>query len=172
MGKILYWIGLLGFGAAIVLDLVCNPIIAREILKQDAAVTGEIRPNGKAMLIWLLPMLFLVLMVFGIAIVDGAYHILLIVVFGAGGMGVLVGTEMRTYLQLDGQTLVIRKPGTVREYRLSQVRAVSWKPCRGIIGKFLFLVMEDGTSYWFNMDFYVGVQNMYYILSAETEGKT
>ena len=93
MGKILYWIGLLGFGAAIVLDLVCNPIIAREILKQDAAVTGEIRPNGKAMLIWLLPMLFLVLMVFGIAIVDGAYHILLIVVFGAGGMGVLVAPK-------------------------------------------------------------------------------
>lgn len=169
MGKLLYWVGLVGFAVLVALDALCNPKIAAGLLKQDAAVTGEIRPNKKALIMILLPMFFLLLMILGIAIADGAYHVLLIAFLGAGGMGSFLGVEMTTYLTLDGNRLVIRRMGKVREYRLSQVCSVAWKPCRGIIGKMLFLVMEDGTSYWFNQDVFVGVQHMYSRLSRYLE---
>ncbi len=169
MGKVLYWVGLVGFAALVALDMLCNPKIAAEILKQDAAVTGGIRPNKKALILILLPMLFLVLMILGIVIADGAYHVLLIVFLGAGFMGAFMGADMTTCLTLDGDQLTIRRTGTLHRYRLSQVRSVDWKPCRGIVGKMLYLVMEDGTSYWFNMDMFVGVQDTHKRLSHYLE---
>lgn len=169
MGKVLYWVGLVGFAALVALDMLCNPKIAAEILKQDAAVTGGIRPNKKALIRILLPTLFLVLMMLGIVIADGVYHVLLIVFLGAGFMGAFLGADMTTRLTLDGDQLTIRRTGNVHRYHLSQVRSVAWKPCRGILGKMLVLVMEDGKSYWFNLDMFVGVQDMHTRLSRYLE---
>lgn len=167
MGTVLYWIGLLGFGIMVALDALYNRKIAAKLLAQDAAVIGEIRPNAKAISLYLLPVFFLILMIVGIAIANGTYHILLIVFIGGGGMGLFLGADASTYLKREGEILIIHRLGKIREYQLSQVRAVSWKTCRGVIGKAMVLVMNDGTSYWFNMDTFAGVQNMYQILSAE-----
>lgn len=169
------WLSRIGMTGAFVfvgLTVLFREKIIFKILINDAQVRGGIRFSFPNILPVLLPMGCILLLWIGSGISSGESHAWFMTLLAVCLLAGIIGTECSTSLILDGQVIIIRRYRKERQYHLSDVRTVFWRKHRGFIGKSMVLVMHDGTSYWFNMDTFVGVQNMYHILSAETEEQT
>lgn len=161
IGAWMFRIGFLSFLAIAVLNTVFAQKIRLHLLKQDALVKGEIKPNKSALLCSLLPLVCLSLIILGMVVGSAEYRALVVLVVGVCALSTIMGADATTVLRMEGSTFAVRRFGKEKTYQMHDVRAVFWKKSRGWIGKTMVLVLNDGRSYWFNMDVFSGVENMY-----------
>ena len=171
LGTWLMRIGLGSFLLSVGLTTFFREKIIFSLLAWDAQVRGEIRISLGKLLLMLGPMGCMVVLLAGICLTSVEDHVWFMVIFALCGVCFFAAAESTTYLRLDGQTLTVRRYGKEKQYSLSEVRRVFWRKTRGFVGQSLVLVMEDGTSYWFNPDIFVGVQDIHTRFSRYMEKK-
>jgi len=169
IGTWLYRIGLFGFLATVGLCTAFRQKLLTAVLRQDACFKGEIRFRKAALLQWLIPVLFICMIVLGLAVGNGGYDLLVILVIGVGGMAAIMGADAATGLTLDGTAFTIRRLWRTNTYQLSDIRAVFWRDNRGMIGRTMVLSLNNGKMYWFSMDSFSGVEYVYAYMSRYLE---
>lgn len=158
---ILFILGFVGFLALVVATNLFHHRIINYLFAKDGAVYGQIIPNRIATVFTIIPLVFLSMIIVGLSIGHGEYHGLLVLMIGGGVVVTIMLVEQFTYLKIDGQCILINKLWKEKQYCTADVCSVIWKSYRGMIGKQLVITFNDGKSYWFNMDHYMGVQNTY-----------
>ena len=161
-------VGFIGVACVSILFSAAKQKIKSYLLKQDLLVYGKIIPNRKAICFFCLPFIFFALIIMGRWIENHDISILVMLLMG-GGAFILIKITQPTSLELDGNTLYLRSPGKERQYQTEDVYSVSFKSCRGFIGKSLVIIFNDRKSCWFDMDQYCGVQNVYNELTKHME---
>ena len=163
IGTWLYRIGLFGFLATVGLCTAFRQKLLTAVLRQDA------RFRKAALLQWLIPVLFLCMIVLGLAVGNGEYDLLVILAIGVGGMAAIMGADAATGLTLDGTAFTIRRLWRTNTYQLSDIRAVFWRDNRGTIGRTMVLSLNNGKMHWFSMDSFSGVEYVYAYMSRYLE---
>lgn len=161
IARVLVQVGFFGFIALLAVTNLVHQRIVNYLFAKDAAVHGQIIPNRVAAVFTAIPLVFISMVIVGMSMENGEYHGLLILIMGGGLMIGFMLMEQFTYLKIDGQYILINKLGKMKQHSMTDIRCVTWKSCRGIIGKQLVVIFNDGKSYWFNMDHYMGVQNVF-----------
>ena len=167
--SVIFYVGFIGYICIALLFQLAEQKIKTYLLKQDSNVFGKIVPRRKARLLLSLPFIFFVMIVTGalIGIRNSSLWVMLTVVFGSFIIFILM--QRPFFLKLDGNFLQVQLLGKERTYQISDILSVSFQPCRGFIPKSLVIVFNDRKSYWFNMDKYCGVQNVYNELIKQIE---
>lgn len=163
---ILYYIGIVGFAAYVLISHVANNRIASYIFARDLEVYGKIVPCG---IFWrpeVLGLALLALVVTGLAIERSEYIFIIFLVIVYVFLGVLMFKDSRKRLELDDDHIIIAEFRKEKQYLRSEICTIEWKNCRGITGRQLVIVFSDGSAYLFNMDHYRGVQNTYNELTS------
>lgn len=161
IAQVLRVAGFVGFLAWVAVTNLLVHKITNHLFAKDSAFHGGIVPNRIAIAFTLIPLMLFSVIIVGISMGSGEYHILLILAIGGGAMAALMLADQFTELKIDGQSIWINRLWKKKRYCTEQIHSVAWKSCRGMIGKQLLIVFDDGKSYWFDMDHYMGVQNTY-----------
>ena len=158
---VLYILGFVGFFVCVAVSGLLQHKFVDFLFAKDHSVHRQIVPNRISIAFTIIPLVFLFMITVGLSIRSGEYHGLLVFIVGGGVMATIILVEQFTYLKIDGQCISIKKLWKVKQYCAADICSVMWKSCRGMIGKELILIFNDGKSYWFNMDHFMGVQNTY-----------
>ena len=161
ISHVLYILGFVGFLVCVAVSELLNHKIVNYLFAKDRAVHSQIVPNRISIVFTIIPLVCFSMIIIALSMGSGEYHGLLILIVGGGAMAAIMLVEQFTYLKINGQCILIKKLWKVKQYCAADICSVMWKSCRGMIGKRLILIFNDGKSYWFNMDHYMGVQNTY-----------
>ena len=165
---ILFRIGFVGYLCSALLFQLGEQKITTYLLKQDSKAFGQIIPNRMSRLLFsLLPFIFFVMIVAGALIGLCVSSLWIILTIGIGVLIIYFLTHVPAVLTLGGNFLQIQRFGKTRTYQISDILSVSFQSSRGFIKKSLVIVFYDKKSYWFDMDQYCGIQNVYNELIAQ-----
>lgn len=169
IGNWLLRIGFLGLVACVALSELLHYRIVAKRLIMCGSVKEEVRANPKALGLILIPFGCMLLIMLGLIVSTGNQGVVLILLMGVGLICGFMATDAATSLKLDGGMLTVRRLGKERTYAMEDVRGIYWRRVRGIIGKSMVLVMSDGKIYWFSMDTFDGVEDVFRRISLRLE---
>ena len=158
---VLYYFGIVGVFSYVLVSYVVRNKIASCIFASDLKVSNKIIPSCFSWLRNILGFAFIACVVIGLAIGNEDYTGIVFMSIVYLFLGALMLKDACTQLVLRDEHIVITVLQKNRQYLRSDICTIEWKTCRGIIGKQLVIVFCDGRSYYFNMDYYRGVQNTY-----------
>jgi len=161
ISHVLYILGFVGFLVCVAVSELLKYKFVNYLFAKDRAVHSQIVPNRISIVFTIIPLVCFSMIIIAFSMGSGEYHGLLILIMGGGAMAAMMLVDQFTYLKINGQCILIKKLWKVKQYCAADICSVMWKSCRGKIGKQLILIFNDGKSYWFNMDHYMGVQNTY-----------
>ena len=161
ISQVLYILGFVGFLVCVAVSELLKHKFVSFLFAKDHSVHSQIVPNRICIAFTIIPLVFFSMVSIGVSMGSGEYHGLLILIVGGGAMATIMLVEQFTYLKIDGQCIWIKKLWKAKQYRATDICSVMWKSCRGMIGKQLIIIFNDGKSYWFDMDHFIGVQNTY-----------
>lgn len=159
--SVLSYIGFIGLVCSTLLFQLAEQKIKTYLLMQDSKVFGKIIPSRKGHFLLSLPFIFFVMYVTGALIAIRNSSLWVELTIGIGAFIIFILMQRPIFLKLDGNVLQIQHLGKVRTYQVSDILSISFQSCRGFIRKSLVIVFNDRKTYWFNMDKYCGVQNVY-----------
>lgn len=170
LGTWLLRIGFAGFVGIIVLLQLFGEKLALYLFRRGAKVQGQIQPDLRGVLLHTLPPLAcLSTAVIGGVVGGGGKGMLLVLMLGLFGFVCIIALDATTYLKVDGQAIKIRYMGKTRTYTMEDVCRVYWRNHKGITGKSMVLVLNDGKTYWFSMDAFLGVQSVFDLIYENTD---
>lgn len=158
---ILYYFGIVGFFAYVLVSYVARNKIAACIFSRDLKVSNKIIPSCFSWLRTILGFVLIACMITGLAIGKEEYAGIVFMSIVYLFLGTLMFKDACTQLVLSDEHIVITVLQKNRQYLRSDIRTIEWKTCRGITGKQLVISFCDGREYFFDMDHYRGVQNTY-----------
>ena len=158
---VIFKVGFIGYICIALLFQLAEQKIKTYLLKQDSKVFGKIVPSRKARLLLSLPFIFFVMIVTGVLIGIRNSSLWVVLTIGIGAFIIFFLMQRPIFLKLNGNFIHVQHLGKERTYQISDILSISFRPCRGFIPKSLVIVFTDRKSYWFDMDKYCGVQNVY-----------
>lgn len=161
IANILYYAGILGFAVYVLISYITSNKVAAYIFARDLEVKGKIVPCHFAWLRNIPGFVFLAIVVIGFTIGQEKYTILIFTAVAFLILGTVMFIDACKYLTFNDEHISITVFQKNKQYLRSDIRTVEWRNCRGITGKQLAIMFHDGKSYYFNMDYYRGVQNTY-----------
>lgn len=161
LAYVIFKVGFIGYICIALLFQLAEQKIKTYLLKQDSKVSGGIVPSRKALLLLSLPFIFFVMIVAGVLIGILNSSLWVVLTIGIGAFIIFFLMQRPIFLTLDGNFIQVQRFGKVRTYQVSDILSISFKSCRGFIKNSLVIVFNDRKIYWFDMDKYCGVQNVY-----------
>lgn len=158
---ILYYFGIVGIFAYVLVSHVAGNKIAACIFARDLKVSNKIIPSYFSWLGKILGFALIACVVIGLSIGNEEYSGIVFMSIVYLFLGVLMFKDACKQLVLSDEHIVITVLQKTRQYLRSDIRTIEWKDCSGITGKQLVIVFCDGRAYGFDMDYYRGVQNTY-----------
>ena len=166
---VIFKVGFIGYICIALLFQLAEQKIKIYLLKLDSKVFGKIVPSRKARLLLSLPFIFFVMIVTGVLIGIRDSSLWVELTIGIVAFIIFILMQRPFFLKLDGNFLHVQHLGKERTYQISDILSISFQPCLGFIPKSLVIVFNDRKSYWFDMDKYCGVQNVYNELIKQIE---